>query len=643
MVSGLAIILIGAAAPLYSDYLALRPIALPSDTSAGSAEFKQYPLAPDAGDESVSIPRVKIADFSSPDHTWGLRLYAKRLRSEVPVGFEVMLLEQGMEKQFEQPVEFSEGNLFLREPLIWTDENRVIIHGEWVYDKKSHSLMRIPPREDAIYTYSVSPDQKYLARCEKSSKNNQFGMEVRVFDLSDLSDRTIYFFPGAKVWSSGISFSIAWLDRERFLFDGNHEEVPTVFLYSMTTDQVAVYRSNRWAPQTFPGSPYLSLVPLAQYYDPVEELIIQDIRDGTEQRFPYRGMAHWLDQNHFVLIYGNELSIFNMNEGFTSSQKAISNDDGAKPVLMEFKEGTLYIKYLKLRGEGPYYPVSLEEESIMLESKDSDITVTASEETGDDGSLIFKVRKISDNSILGSFGYKPWLENRPIYLKLSNGDIILGKEKIYSYQEKKIVPLTEGTGLETVFDYDVSGDNLAIVGKGSSNNAGIAVVIKNLASGEVKSIDTFEYSGFNYPEVIYLGWSDGKLFYDCFENKPKIKVYSLQHDRAEVCFEGAGEAQVSPDGSKIVFTQIDLNDRYDSEIVLFNLKSNQKITTLEGSRKIFWDNDYLIIKNVDQAKLVVYDIKDKGIKAGEYPFEGQPYAVKVTDDGLQVKAVGPKR
>ncbi|ACL21823.1 hypothetical protein Dhaf_3807 [Desulfitobacterium hafniense DCB-2] len=267
-----------------------------------------------------------------------------------------------------------------------------------------------------------------------------------------------------------------------------------------------------------------------------------------------------------------------------------------------------------------------------------DITVSASEEIADDGSLIFNVKNTSDNSILGSFWYKPWLENRPIYLKLSNGDIILGKEKIYSYKEKKVVPLTEGTGLETVFDYDVSGDNLAIVGKRSSNNAGIEVVIKNLTTGKAKSIDTFKYSGFNYPEVIYLGWSDGKLFYDYFENTPKIKEYSLQNDKSEVYFEGAGEAQVSPDGSKIVFTQINLKDRHDSKIVLSDLKNNQIIATLDGSRKLFWDNDYLIIKNVDQAKLVVYDIKNKGIKAGEYPIEEQPYEVNVTGDGIKVKS-----
>ncbi len=146
--------------------------------------------------EAVEQPRIIINDFNSPEKTWGVRLYAKTSSIGMP-SYEFMLIDNGVEKRFEQPITGSIEDLVFTESVVWMGDNRVIINGEWVFDQSSKNVHRLEPQSDWIYTYAFSPDQKYLARSEKSEHNNQFGMEIRLFNLKDLTDKTVCFFPGA--------------------------------------------------------------------------------------------------------------------------------------------------------------------------------------------------------------------------------------------------------------------------------------------------------------------------------------------------------------------------------------------------------------------------------------------------------------
>jgi hypothetical protein len=314
-----------------------------------------------------------------------------------------------------------------------------------------------------------------------------------------------------------------------------------------------------------------------------------------------------------VLCLGT-VSYAGINAGFFGRDRIIENDPDVT------KKVTTQISDTKIAG---------------------DLVLSNSTEIADDGSLIYEVKNSSNGKFIGSFSYMPWLEKRPIYNILNNGDVILGKEKIFSSKENKILPLTQGIDIG-VFDYDVNENNIAIIGKSNPDTAEISIVLKSIADGKYKTIDAFKYSANNYPEVVYLGWGNGnKLYYDYFENNvPCIKVYDPETSTSKIFLENALNPQISPDGEKMVFEMIDsLNKSKQtiSELQLFDLKSNSTITKLDGSRKIFWDTNYLIVKNVDDANLIIYDL-DNGSKIKEYAFDDQPYEVKIENNGLKVKS-----
>ncbi len=313
--------------------------------------------------DAANSQKVKVNDFASPDNTWGVRLYAKTFESGLP-GYKFMLLNNGKEEPFPQPIEFDREDLMLTDPVIWTTNNRVVINGEWVFDQSNSSLSQMAPKLDWVYTYSFSPDKKYLARCEKSDNNNQFGMDIRLFNLENLSNKTVYFFPGAKVWTSGVSFSIAWTDNESFIFDGNLDEQPTVFQYSLTSEKVETLRSKAWSPKAFPDSPFISFIPVANYYKHAEEIIVREKGSRTEIRIPGQGVLYWIDQNRFILIYGGEISVYSINKDLTYSKKSI-NEHFSTPVLIDMKNNCLQIKYLKFKDDNQFF---VEDETVVLDS-----------------------------------------------------------------------------------------------------------------------------------------------------------------------------------------------------------------------------------------------------------------------------------
>jgi len=313
--------------------------------------------------DGADSQQVRVHDFVSPDHTWGVRLYTKTFESRLP-GFKVMLLNDEKEEPFQQPIVFDREDLMLADPVVWISKNRVVINGEWIFDQSNNSLTQIAPKLDWIYTYSFSPDKRYLARCEKSDNSSQFGMEIRLFDLEDLSNKTVYFFPGAKVWTSGIFFSIAWTDYQTFVFDGNLDEQPTVFQYSLTSEKVETIRSKAWSPRNFSDSSFLSFIPVANYYTHAEEIIVQDKGSGAEIGIPGEGILYWVDQEHFLLVYRNELSVYRMENDLTYSKKPIKQHSSSTPVLVDRRENNLLIKYLKSEDN---YRFSIEEEMIELD------------------------------------------------------------------------------------------------------------------------------------------------------------------------------------------------------------------------------------------------------------------------------------
>lgn len=280
--------------------------------------------------------------------------------------------------------------------------------------------------------------------------------------------------------------------------------------------------------------------------------------------------------------------------------------------------------------------------NIAEENKLDNVIIYNSNEVIDDGSIVFNVKSATDNKEIGSFPYMPWIEKKPIHQELYNGDIILGKENIYNLKDNKIVNLIHDKNV-SVFDYDVYENNIAIIGKKNSDTSDISVFIKDIQNGKIEIIDSFKYPDFAYPEVVYLAWGkDGKLYYDCCENEiPIIKVFDKKTNTKEIYIKSAMNPQISPDGKNIVLTEVDSlfkNKLTKSELQMRDLYGKNILLKLDGSRKIFWDKDYLVVKNVDNSVLKLYSLNDADKRVKEYKIDDQPFEIKILENKIELKS-----
>ncbi|WP_418792312.1 hypothetical protein [Phosphitispora sp. TUW77] len=157
--------------------------------------------------------------------------------------------------------------------------------------------------------------------------------------------------------------------------------------------------------------------------------------------------------------------------------------------------------------------------------KNDKLEITYSNEIADDGSLIFQVK--NENDLIGTFYYKPWMENRPIYCELANGDIVLGKQQLL--RNNKIESLTDDMGIG-VCDYDVAGSIIAFIGMKTDGSEEICIYTKDLTNEKITLVDTFKYPEVQYDKANFLAWgNNGLLYYDYNLNgKPVIKVFDTK-------------------------------------------------------------------------------------------------------------------
>ncbi|MBZ4646935.1 MAG: hypothetical protein PWR27_2379 [Petroclostridium sp.] len=282
-----------------------------------------------------------------------------------------------------------------------------------------------------------------------------------------------------------------------------------------------------------------------------------------------------------------------------------------------------------------------EQISIKDEKTPADINIIQSKKIADDGSMIFEV--VNNGKVMGSFYYKPWLENRPVFTKLENGDFILGKTMYYSTKEQVLKPLAGEVNL-SIFDYDVLGNKVALIGKQDKNNEAIMkVFIYNIETKEYAEVDSFKYPNYMHQETVLLCWkSNEELFYDyCEGTKPLIKSYNTHNGDKKVFMDSAMNPQISPQGNYMVLLKIsslNKSDRTIDELQLVDVSKKEKITKVNGSKKIFWHDDLLFVKNMDEAVIEVLDCKAGGKKIKSIPMADMPVEIKVSNNNVKIKS-----
>lgn len=292
----------------------------PSDTvgdSAGNSE-KDLPQDGQEGEENgLPYKDLLVREYKSPEGTSKILMYAKLSEAGEGIPYSFKTVTDGMEKEIGEQLRVYE----ITDPVVWLDDKRAVVGGQWLYDTETRNISYILPERDYLYTYAFSPDRKYLAVCGKSEYEGRFGMEIRLINLDDFSDQKVFAFPAAEVWTSGISFSLAWLDEETFFFDGNLDEKPAIFKYSLKTGKTETFVTQAWYPRTYPGGRYVSYMPLTDYYDNEsgEETVIRRVYGGEEARIPYPGQVHWIDRDK-IMIFSEGLKVYLVGSDLSYTQ-----------------------------------------------------------------------------------------------------------------------------------------------------------------------------------------------------------------------------------------------------------------------------------------------------------------------------------
>ena len=194
-----------------------------------------------------------------------------------------------------------------------------------------------------------------------------------------------------------------------------------------------------------------------------------------------------------------------------------------------------------------------------------------------------------------------------------------------------------------VYDYDVTGNNVALVGMNNDGSEQIKIYVKNYIDEKTTLVDEFKYPEFQYEKATYVSWGkDGLLYYDyTLDGKPVIKVYNPTDGNTSIYKQDARNPQISPDGKFMVVyatDALDKNERKLSELQLIDLKNNTKIAELKGSRRLFWDTNHVFLHNVDESKIEIYSLTENGKKVKDIDFTDIPLEIKTSNGKVFIKS-----
>ncbi|WP_418792159.1 DUF5412 family protein [Phosphitispora sp. TUW77] len=312
------------------------------DWSSGREWYEKHLLKtgnPVQGGQSIEMEDLLVDEISSPNQEYTIKMYAKLSEAGEGIPYAFTTVIEGKEEIIKDIRTYQTENA-----VVWLDNQRVVIGGETVYNLKTKESRYLPPKIDYLCAYAFSPDKKYLAVCGKIEYKDSLGFEIRLIDLYDYSSRQVFVYPGAKVWTSGISFSLVWLDNETLFFDGNLNEKPAIFRYSTKTDKTEQYLALAWYPRVIPGSRFISYLLEEEYYGNASEEFVRDIYTGQEVKLPYSGQIFWVNADTLI-VCAERLDVYRINKDL--SCKLIGSADLACPMILsaDISDGNLKIKY----------------------------------------------------------------------------------------------------------------------------------------------------------------------------------------------------------------------------------------------------------------------------------------------------------
>lgn len=331
-------------------------------------------LKEESGDEEkilepnslVGWEEVLLDEFFLPDKNYQVKFYIKQ---DLITGtnYEYKLFNNQTEITFDERLSIYD-DFINNEHLFCLNDGRVIIGGRWLVDLENIKLEHVIAAEEdfSVLSFAYSPDQEYLALCVKGEYSDKYGFNIYIINLENLSSKKIFFFESARCWTSGISFSLTWSDEKLLYFDGNLNESPTIFKYSLETDKVEPYLTKAWAPKISPEGKYMLYIPLSNYYEKDNnDLIIRDMLQQKELKIPHIGLRTWLNENLLLIYFSEKTALYKINEDFSYKIMQDINENNFVYISHEDLGQSIKLKYYIWKDGCPI----IEETNIIVGQK----------------------------------------------------------------------------------------------------------------------------------------------------------------------------------------------------------------------------------------------------------------------------------
>ncbi|MHB1421248.1 MAG: TolB family protein [Bacillota bacterium] len=272
------------------------------------------PLPESSGDETLKIapgvPLGPLAELGSHASPGRKATIVMKGQNGITEGVDVLfyLLENKKQTQIYQ----SELVWDEKKPVVWVDDNMVLLNNTWLYDRAKGTGKDLTPQGAGyVWASALNQDGTLLAMTGRSSISGD-RFSIWIYDLTNGTTKEIFNYKGNSKWTSGISFDVSWDSEDNLFFDADFQGAPTVFRYNQRMKSPEVFIENAWLPAISPDGQHLAYHEGKSYYNNDAHTMIQDIKSGMEvDTGTGGGLYYWSpDGSYFAILDGKTINYF---------------------------------------------------------------------------------------------------------------------------------------------------------------------------------------------------------------------------------------------------------------------------------------------------------------------------------------------
>ena len=280
--------------------------------------------------------------------------------------------------------------------------------------------------------------------------------------------------------------------------------------------------------------------------------------------------------------------------------------------------------------------VIVQRSPVVIEEyeKPANLSVRLAHQAPAGDTLFFEAWDNEKNKALASFSYQPGTGKTPVSRELPDGNIILGKDRLFLPRSHELLFLLPLLNCDLI-DYDVYGDKIALACK-TKTCADVSIYIRDISDDQFLLVDSFQCGPFF--KNLYVSWGkNGLLYYDyVLEKQGFIKSYDINTGQEAIFMADTQNPHVSPCGRYMAVKD-------DQGCSLLKLSDKSRTARLEPYSRLFWEKDCLAAWNRDSGLLQIYCLAECGAMLQEIDLAGNyPLGMRLTDRSVSVKLYQPR-